>query len=122
MLRARALNAIVAEDYSIVNDDCSPCGSYKRAINGNTELLTKQQYSLFPNPNDGKLSIEQAITDNRAVCAEIYDAIGSCVHKQNLDFAGRFSNLQLHQLASGVYVLNLTNADGKVFHLKFVVK
>ena len=81
-----------------------------------------QSYQLYPNPTSGRLSIEAVAADTNPVKAEMYNAIGSLVISTTLDLSQKVANLQMGNVAPGLYILKLTDANGKIVHFKFVVE
>lgn len=84
--------------------------------------VTDQAYHLYPNPNSGTITISQKIADDRSVRAEVIDAMGRVIYSDNLNIEHQNARLQLRNVSAGLYLLRLTDADGKVFTYKFVVQ
>jgi hypothetical protein len=80
-----------------------------------------QQYELFPNPNNGSMTLKQSVTDGEPVSVEITDIVGQSIYKDKLLFNGNLSNLQLGNIAPGMYLLQLTDSQNRTFNFKFVV-
>jgi len=80
-----------------------------------------QQYKLFPNPNDGNMTIKQLIADAKPVDAEITDIVGRSIYKKKLLFNGNLANLQVENGSPGMYLLQLTDSEKRIFKFKFVV-
>ena len=80
----------------------------------------EQSYSLFPNPNNGRLSIVRTIADQVSVDAVIYNALGIVVYEKPVSFSGKTANLWLEGLPMGIYVMKLSASNGTIVHFKFV--
>ena len=81
-----------------------------------------QQYSLYPNPNDGNITLLQLMPDNAPVRAEVYNATGSKVYSGSLLFAERFSKLAIGRVSPGLYLLKLVDSKERTFMFKFVIE
>jgi hypothetical protein len=124
--KARALYAAVFNELKVWNDSCGgvDTGTYRLAQTSLTPTLSKvegvQKYILYPNPNDGNFILEQAVPDNEPVEVEVWDAVGRTLYKENLLFSDAISKLQIGNVASGLYLLQVTDSKGRMFRLKFV--
>jgi hypothetical protein len=47
--------------------------------------------------------------------------VGQSIYKDKLLFNGNLSNLQLGNIAPGMYLLQLTDSQNRTFNFKFVV-
>ena len=79
-------------------------------------------YRLYPNPSDGNITLEQVIPDNTPVTALLYNALGMVESRTTLKFANGTDHMSIHNAAPGVYLLQLTDDDGKQYSLKFVIQ
>ena len=127
---ARSLYNVLTNQYITYIDDCMPpalserkrhTGPGNNGSNSDDILAGKQSYRLYPNPSHGNINIVQHINDPLPVSAEIVDAIGQTIYKADLMFQGRF--IQMHtEVPPGIYVLHLTDSNGKIFILKFTIE
>jgi len=85
-------------------------------------LGNKQKYSLFPNPNDGNLTLLQLQPDSKPVMAEIWNAAGVSVFRGQLNFANGKTQLQIDKAMPGLYMLQLVDNSGNRFTIKFVIE
>ncbi len=117
---ARSLYGVVTSDYSIIGN--GTCDSQALYTNGpdNTFHL-EQGYDLFPNPNNGKITLIQHLAESQLVQAEIWNAVGTSTYKGQLQFAGGKANLQLNNCPPGMYVLQLLDEQGHRYAFKFTV-
>jgi len=81
-----------------------------------------QQYTLIPNPTNGNITLHQAIQDVQPVRAEIWNAEGVNIFKDNLTFTGGTDQLYIANPVPGLYLLRLTDDKGREFILKFVIE
>ena len=83
------------------------------------------EISLIPNPNKGSFTLKGVLSkvDNGPVEAEISDVIGRQIYKGQLPVInGKLnSEIQLHGLSSGTYILELNRSDERKV-LKFVIE
>jgi len=128
---ARALYSFVFNDLSMFADaDCDPnAGSDAR--HANTDSTTSpslstgaglQQYKLFPNPNDGNLTLIQLIADTQPVNIEVLNATGVSVYNITLSFENAGTQLNIPDKVPGLYLIHLTDSKGRKFMLKFVIE
>ena len=54
--------------------------------------------------------------------AEVVNAHGQVVQDFSMQFTNYAKQLHMGKLQSGIYLLHITNAHGKMFNLKFIVK
>jgi hypothetical protein len=129
--QARALYSFIYNDLSMFNDDScldvDPTYIADRHSNpahtgegGITQVNSGQQYELYPNPSHGIISLLQSVADNLPVNAQIWNAVGEQVYKGDLLFNGGKDQIRLANVAPGVYLLKLTDSEGRRFIFKFV--
>lgn len=82
-------------------------------VNG---LDASLEVELMPNPTQGETRMIVFAADNQEVVAEIMDLTGRVISRQNIQLsAGQNAvALDLTQEAAGVYVVTLSNAQGKI--------
>ncbi|MCF8417189.1 MAG: T9SS type A sorting domain-containing protein, partial [Crocinitomicaceae bacterium] len=64
--------------------------------------------NVYPNPTDGLLTIE-GLTQETSLNYTIYSMDGDLLEQNSLDFS---KTIDINQLASGMYVLQLNFPDG----------
>lgn len=79
-------------------------------------------YRLYPNPSDGNITLEQVIADNGPVTAVLYNALGMVESRTTLQFANGTDHMSIRNATPGVYLLQLSDASGKQYSLKFVIQ
>jgi len=94
---------------------------YTNGITATTDSKD-QKYILYPNPNDGNFILQQAVADSKPVQIEIWDVLGRSLYKQTLEFADATYQLQVRNVAPGLYLLQVTDNAGRTFKFKFVVQ
>lgn len=77
-------------------------------------------YIVFPNPGDGKITFKQAVALDRTVKVKVYNYAGAGVYYDNLEFRGGTSQMDLVRLASGVYMVVLTDDKGETTTFRVV--
>ncbi|TGE25220.1 T9SS type A sorting domain-containing protein [Hymenobacter aquaticus] len=110
-----------AFDYSSVGG--APSGSVimrpvmtnNLTVTGTTEAQTAAAYALYPNPSAGLVRVEGAYRQ-----AAVLDALGRTVWTQPAGQA-RDGQLDLRQLPAGVYLVQLTVANGQLVHKRLVL-
>jgi hypothetical protein len=119
--KAQALYRVIFEDFvTDFNGNCFIDTSDRRSI---AEAATAiQGYKLSPNPNDGSFALRQAVNDATPVNVTVKDMFGRNVFTQSVQFVNGMAQLQLGNLATGVYMLQLADSNQKVTNFKFVVQ
>lgn len=125
--QARGLATQLGVNVGGNDEDCVAAAESKGTQQPNRRyggaITNDQGYTLYPNPNNGQITITQHNTDTRTVQAEVIDAMGRTICNKQLEFSGSYTRLSLPTNSpAGLYLLKLTDADGKVFDFKFVVQ
>jgi len=81
---------------------------------------SKQQYQIYPNPNNGIFILQQALLDINPVSIEILNETGSITYKSIVIFANKQANFHTTGLSNGVYLLKLIDSNGNVYTIKFL--
>lgn len=85
------------------------------------ESFSLQNLVIYPNPSQGKFTIELTADASTAVQLSIYDLRGRSLVKQEYDVYGKFQKeLDLSHLASGIYLLEIS--DGSRNLTKKIIK
>ncbi len=79
-------------------------------------------YFIYPNPTDGIISINSARGISEEVTVEVVDAIGKVVQKNNISFSSsvKKQEVDLSEIANGVYFIKLTPEKGKPELIKVI--
>lgn len=80
-----------------------------------------QDYELYPSPNDGHFELRQMVADKEPITAEVFDITGRSVGKEKVTFDAAITKLHVGNVASGVYLLQITDARKRIFKIKFVI-
>jgi len=129
--KARALYTMVWDDPEAWDDDLA-CGYVDTIVSGGggrkvhssaglTMTNNEQEYSLYPNPNNGQMVLMQKLKDENAVSAEVINANGQSVYKTPVFFNENISALKLQNICPGLYIIILRDAIGKIYTIKFVI-
>jgi fimbrial isopeptide formation D2 family protein len=79
------------------------------------------EFLLYPNPSSGQLTIVGQTIKNEVVKAQICDLTGKVVMNESLNFKNGSANLET-DLASGSYILVLTNISGTSSSHRLVIR
>lgn len=107
---------------SIAERHSNPSPALPQGEGGVTQATGGQQYILFPNPNNGNFMLQQGVADYKPVLVEISDVVGRSILKQTLEFTDATSSFQVRNVMPGLYILQLTDSEGRMFKFKFVVE
>jgi Secretion system C-terminal sorting domain len=77
--------------------------------------------SVYPNPNSGSFTLLQQVADNTVAHVQVLNAAGAAVYKGQLSFGGGMATLSLGNVPPGLYLLQMRDAHGNSFTVKFVV-
>lgn len=129
--RARSLYVALYNDLPVWNDDSCGVSDSTRAIiasrqshgnTGVTDIAANQVYSLFPNPNDGNLTIQNAEGGDFNATVEVLSISGQSVYRESSVFSSGKTTVKLGNVASGLYILKLTDDKNRTFTFRFIVK
>lgn len=118
--QARALLRDVSKQYVVYYDNCSAGGQGGNSERKASSETVQQQYSLYPNPNDGNMQLWQLITDESPVEVKVYNTVGALIYKSTRTFMGNSSNLSVQKFAPGMYYVTLQDGKGETYTLRFV--
>lgn len=134
--QARSLFTAVFNQLHVWNDDscfvvpdtnycvCGRNGNNRFAKNKYSEFVidSTQQYVLLPNPNNGNFILQQKITDNIPINAEIINEIGQIIFKKQINFNYQIFNINITNINTGIYILKMIDSKGRLFKIKFIVE
>ena len=81
---------------------------YKDQAGLTVNELQYNAINVYPNPTDGLLTIE-GLTEETSLNYTIYSIDGDLLEQNSMDFS---KTIDINQLASGMYVLQLNFPDG----------
>jgi hypothetical protein len=92
------------------------------ACTGIDQVINTGGYSIYPNPTSGRLTIKAGVTKNTLINAEVLDATGKLVLKQNLSFnaSENTQSINIANLANGLYFIKLTNSENVTETIRIV--
>jgi len=127
--KTRALYDLVFDTLRFFPNSCKDDAVFdssaaRQSPNKNASLKSTndQNYTLYPNPNDGNFIIHQNVSEPDPVTVEIWDAVGRSVYKKETEFTNSISYLNLINSYPGVYLLRITDHKGKKYNFKFAVE
>ncbi|MDR6969134.1 hypothetical protein J2X31_003161 [Flavobacterium arsenatis] len=99
-----------------VNNIFIAVNSTQFAVDNNlsTDDFGLKNFKLYPNPNTGNFSIEFNSSTSTDIKIAVYDIRGRQIFDKTYQNTGMFSqNLQLNNVQSGVYLVNINDGDRK---------
>jgi hypothetical protein len=123
-----AVTPSITTTYTVIGTSTTNCTNSNMititvsACTGINEVVNAGAYSIYPNPTSGKLTIQAGVTKNTAISAEVIDASGKLVLKQNLNFSASENAqvISISNLANGLYFIKLTNSENKTETIRIV--
>ncbi|NBX80754.1 MAG: T9SS C-terminal target domain-containing protein [Flavobacteriales bacterium] len=88
----------------------------------NSELITKIEAVVYPNPTNGEVNIEFTNELEKNVSIELYDMIGNKVSKSDIPAGSTVGNLTLEGMTSGMYLLQVVNSNNDIIYKTKVSK
>lgn len=107
--QARALLCAIAKDQLIFNENCDVDSKGRKA--GSLGIDEAEQISLFPNPNQGAMTLRYSIRSNASLT--VYDISGRVLYQSTLDKEKNILQLQT-SLAEGIYIYSIVTEQGRV--------
>jgi hypothetical protein len=92
------------------------------ACTGVNQMVNAGGYSIFPNPTSGKITVQINVTKSTVINAEVVDASGKQVLKQQLNFntSETSQSVNISSFADGLYFIKLTNSENKTETIKII--
>lgn len=86
------------------------------------EKITTQDIALYPNPSDGNCYIGFSKPVSGYVALQVVNNLGALVYTQRINevFPGQGVSMDLHDLAPGIYFVNI-NLDGELLSKELVI-
>ncbi len=114
---SQTYTAIESGAYTVrTTDAITGCVSRKSSsvamiLLGLDETLASNEFKVYPNPNDGKITVKFNIEQRSNVKIRITNLIGQTVYENNLfNFEGNYSeSVDLSKFANGQYLVNVYN-------------
>jgi hypothetical protein len=95
-------------------------GMFTVGIEENTLLLHKESARIYPNPTKNQLNLDLAKEQQSQMELFIYNSSGSLVSKEILNGAQLKYRVDIKNLSSGVYFLQLISNEAVIFQSKFI--
>jgi trimeric autotransporter adhesin len=76
--------------------------------------VIKKDYELVPNADEGLIDIIQGEPEDMSAAVKVMNAIGKSVYNGTLTFASGKAQLVTNTLPSGIYIIELQDAKGRV--------
>ncbi len=91
-----------------------------KATQGYGDLfLNKETIAIYPNPNDGLLTIELSTTGQKAIQVSVIDLLGKTVFENSIKGMAK-KTINLDHLNDGLYLIRL-QSGGKIYTEKLVI-
>ncbi len=118
---ANSMNYAILQDgiYSIVVTDgiCSDTSATQNVVYMGLNSMISSEIKIFPNPTHGKLTIE---VQNEQAKFELYDLNGKLLISKELN--SKVTNLDLQNIAKGLYLVKIKDLENKIYMQKLVVE
>ncbi len=112
-------------NYTVTMVASNPCGNsstsaYKLNQIGLEENLLDAHYTVYPNPASDDVTIDFESATDKPTKVELYDLQGKLLSVYAVDTLAESITIDIHNVASGTYVLKVTDAEG--VHITRVTK
>lgn len=85
--------------------------------------VVERHFNIFPNPTNESIHIVSTLGDNGLIDAKIFSTSGQLlVNKEGIQVSGNAFAINLKELASGVYVIQIIDSNGSVLQRDLFVK
>ena len=100
--------------------DVSSCsGKITGVIEHNAE---NQKYTLYPNPSNGNITIQQSIVEHGEIEVSVVNYVGAIVYTGTIEFTGGKGQLNIPGVSAGVYLVMIRNNKGELQNFKMVIE
>ena len=99
--------------YTIINniidfeDNCEAIGKSLNHKGNKSIIKVSDNFKLYPNPNDGNMTLEYHIQDNDIATVSIYDLTGRMIKLYPLNTKSTKLDINENELGSGIYYYNI---------------
>ena len=87
-----------------------------------TENNAAQSYTLYPNPNAGNITLTQTVVNDGPSAVKVVNYLGATVYSGTLNFSNGKAELNMTDIVSGMYLVQINDANGGVQTFKMVVE
>jgi hypothetical protein len=105
---------------TVYNDD-SLCMSAPSRIAYPDAPIASQDYTLYPNPNNGTFVLKQKTNADKKVLLKVYNALGVIVYQSEISFINGQINVGMGQKTPGVYLICIGDEMAKTVCLRFII-
>lgn len=99
--------------------------------NGGTKLIRSgieeasqnlsEMYTLYPNPNEGNLTISSNTTSGTPVDVSVYNTLGQQVYNGTLQLQSGKADIKMSNATPGLYQVKISNSKGESWNKKVIV-
>jgi hypothetical protein len=108
---ARTLLTLVYDDYKVFTNNCIPESRSMVVVDNNNadppNSSEVKNFRLYPNPNDGSMTLEYVLVENQTGYFTIMDLTGRKIVERKLIPAENKLNINEQELANGIYFYNV---------------
>lgn len=119
--RARVLLNVLYDDVRYWDDNCVSTARTGNAEEINTALISSGNISIYPNPNDGNMTLINNLPAEQEGEFVIYDVMGNTVAKTTLEKGMNKKQIDLSEVASGIYYYRVTINGIEIKNDKIVI-
>jgi len=106
----------------VTTEDCTIEDSVYVLAYNSIEGLTADEFSVYPNPNNGQFMIEMNLVEKQDVILSIFNSNGQLVRELKFDDIDNFARaIDMNNVAEGLYHIRI-NAGGKMFNSQVVIR
>lgn len=109
--------------YGNVSFEIEPNTTKSQSKSKSKDVVASNHYMVYPNPTSNRLKIHYIGTKtNNQISINVYDLSGKLILEQNNRNLGssEIIDLEVSQLAQGMYILRFIDQDGESEQIKFV--
>nr|MDA3909901.1 T9SS type A sorting domain-containing protein [Bacteroidales bacterium] len=106
----------------VMTEYCETTDSVYVLAYNNINGVTADEFSVYPNPNNGQFMIEMNLVEKQDVMLSIFNSNGQLVREFKFDDVDTFARqIDMNNVAEGLYLIRI-NAGGKMFNSQVVVQ
>jgi hypothetical protein len=106
----------------VTTEECTTEHSVYVDSYNSIEGVTTDEFTVYPNPNNGQFMIEMNLVERQDVILSIFNSNGQLVREFKFDDIDSFSRqIDMNNVAEGLYLIRI-NAAGKMFNSQVVIR
>ena len=113
-------SGVCPADFATTRITVVPCE--ERQANNGSIATNAISYNLYPNPGTGFVTITQNIANNETNKVRVINTLGELVYNGSVDFVNGKSTLDLSNVETGVYLMELVNTSDKKIVFSLVIE